>query len=214
MFGIRKKIKINRFIKEWKEKNRHNFTVPATEEVFDITRVHIGNGTYGCINAKTFGTEKELYIGNYCSIAKNVVFLLSLEHPLNLLSTYPFKVQYLNKESETFSKGNIIIDDDVWIGYGATILSGVHIGQGAVIAAGAVVCNDVEPYSIVGGVPAKHIKFRFSDSTIKYLMTCDYGQLDKDLIHKHIDELYLPLNCDDLNDVSSIFNWFPKKRSE
>ena len=100
-------------------------------------------------------------IGNYISIAQNVHFLLDVEHFANHISTYPFKVKLLHSQkSESFSKGDIIIDDDVWIGYGATILSGVRIGQGAVVATGAVVTSDVPPYAIVGGVPAKVIKYR------------------------------------------------------
>lgn len=70
---------------------------------------------------------------------------------------------------EATSKGDIVVKDDVWIGYGSIILSGVHIGQGAVIAAGSVVSHDVPPYAIVGGVPARLIKYRFSEEMTKKL---------------------------------------------
>lgn len=83
------------------------------------------------------------------------------------VSTYPFKRKLFHGGEEAVSKGDIIVGDDVWVGYGATILSGVHIGQGAVIAAGAVVNKDVPPYAIVGGIPAKVIKYRFSESVCK-----------------------------------------------
>ena len=80
-------------------------------------------------------------------------------HTLNNISTYPFKTALLNyKNEEAISKGNIIIDDDVWIGFGATIMSGVHIGQGAVIAAGSVVTKDVPPVAVAAGNPVRFIK--------------------------------------------------------
>lgn len=106
---------------------------------------------------------------------------------------------------DAFSKGDIIVDDDVWIGYGATIMSGVHIGQGAVVAAGAVVTKDVPPYAIVGGVPAKVIKYRFEPEMIEELLKVDYSKLTKEDIEKHIDDLYKKLK-----DPSQL-DWMPKK---
>ncbi|MGN9105593.1 DapH/DapD/GlmU-related protein [Oliverpabstia intestinalis] len=96
----------------------------------------------------------------------------------------------MNVEVESFAKGDIRVDDDVWIGYGASIMSGVHIGQGAVVAAGAVVTKDVPPYAIVGGVPAKVIKYRFEPEMIEELLKVDYSELTKEDIEKHIDDLY------------------------
>lgn len=95
------------------------------------------------------------YVANTTSIAQNVTFLLDVEHYTKHLSTYPFRVKILETEkTESFSKGDIIVEDDVWIGYGVILLSGIHIGKGAIIAAGSIVTKDVEPYSIVAGVPA------------------------------------------------------------
>lgn len=139
------------------KKNKHNFTI--VENCFNFSKVTVGKYTYGPIKALSFGNNNEkLVIGSFCSIAKEVTFLLGGAHNYQTLSTYPFPVKWFSED--TPSKGPIIIDDDVWIGYKATILSGVHIGQGAVIAAGAVVTKDVPAYSIVGGVPAKVIKFK------------------------------------------------------
>ncbi len=106
---------------------------------------------------------------------------------------------------EAKTKGDIIVDDDVWIGYGATILSGVHIGQGAVVAAGAVVSKDVPPYAIVGGVPAKVIKYRFNQEMIHELLNVDYSKLTKKMVEEHVGDLYKPLT-----DAEQL-NWMPKK---
>ena len=172
--------------------------------------VSVGNKTYGGLCVLSFDDHSKVEIGNYCSIAPNVTFAVSSDHFVNHLSTYPFKAKMQNKQ-EGVSKGNIIIDDDVWIGYGAIILSGVHIGQGAIIAAGAVVTNDVLPYSIVGGVPAKMIKSRFSDSIIEYLMTLDYSKINDVMICEHLDDLYLDIDKLELDTIKEMFEWFPKK---
>ena len=84
-------------------------------------------------------------------------------------------------------------------------MSGVHIGQGAVVAAGAVVTKDVPPYAIVGGVPAKVIKYRFEPEMIEELLKVDYSKLTKKDIEKHIDDLYT-----ELKDPSQL-DWMPKK---
>ena len=115
---------------------------------------------------------------------------------------------------EATSKGDIIIDDDVWIGYRSIILSGVHIGQGAVIAAGAVVTKDVPPYTIVGGVPAKVIKYRFTSEITDYLLTMDYSKLDQDMIERHIDALYMQISTIEINELKRIYDWFPKKEAK
>lgn len=94
------------------------------------------------------------------------------------------------KEGETQAKGDIIVNDDVWIGDSALILSGVEIGQGAVIAAGAVVTEDVPPYAVVGGVPARVIKYRFTDEVIKELVKIDYDKVDRKFIELHEDIWY------------------------
>ena len=140
---------------DWRKKNANNKTVLLRVPSKDLTQV--GNNTYGDLYVHNSSEQYKVIIGNYCSIADDVAFLVSSDHPLHFLSTYPFKAKLLNMGYEGVSKGDIHLDDDVWIGYGATILSGVHIGQGAVIAAGAVVTRDVPPYAVAGGVPAKVI---------------------------------------------------------
>ena len=178
---------------------------------FSKENVHAGKYSYGEVNVVSFNNKSQLFIGNYVSIAQNVSFLLDADHNITTVSSYPFRTKILKKGDEAISKGDIVVDDDVWIGYGATILSGVHIGQGAVVAAGAVVTKDVEPYVIVGGVPAKTIKYRFDQTVINYLLTLDYNNLDEDLIHEHIDDLYTPIEDKSLEEITRMYDWFPKR---
>lgn len=121
--------------------------------------------------------QDKLVIGKFCSIACGAKFLFtSANHTMQSLSTYPFPIFAdtwdLNWENVTQAwdnKGDIIIGNDVWIGYEAVVMQGVHIGDGANIGTRALVTRDVPPYTIVGGVPAKEIKKRFDEKTIQAL---------------------------------------------
>lgn len=204
------RIKIHRFRCQWRRDNDHNGTIPMMR--FPPELVSVGEQSYGELNVVTFGQESRLVIGNHVSIAQMVTFLLEVEHYVDHLSTFPFRVKVLqNCMYEAFSKGDIHIDDDVWIGYGATILSGVHIGQGAVVAAGAVVSKDIPPYAIVGGVPAKVIRYRFEQPVIDFLLTLDYSKLDETMIRTHVNDLYKSIDGMALDEVKRLFGWFPKK---
>lgn len=132
--------------------------------------IAIGRHTYGVIPEALFGYDHttRLDVGHFCSIAKEVLFLLRAEHPTHTASTFPIGNFGIGME-ELQSRGPIHVGHDVWIGRRAMIMSGVTIGNGAVIAAGAVVTRDVPPYAIVGGVPAKLIRFRFDEATIEAL---------------------------------------------
>ena len=129
--------------------------------------------------------QDRLIIGKFCSIACGAKFLFnSANHTLSSLSSYPFPLFFeewgLDKQNVTASwdnKGDIIIGNDVWIGFEAVILAGVTIGDGAIIGARAVVTKDVPPYTIVGGVPAKPIRKRFSDEDIATLLTLKWWDL-------------------------------------
>lgn len=197
------KLRNYKYIRAWKQKNRHNFAVPVGKLPLD--RVSIGNNTYGFIDALFSNPENKLIIGSYCSIAQGVKFLPCTDHALDRISTYPFKAMLLTGEQEALSKGDIVVEDDVWIGYGATVLSGVRIGQGAAVAAGAVVTQDVPPYAIVGGIPAKVIRYRFAPDMIERLMKLDYSSLDIDTIQSHTGELYQQLTSPEQ------LSWFPQK---
>jgi acetyltransferase-like isoleucine patch superfamily enzyme len=133
----------------------------------------IGVGTYGSPHIDFHNAGATLKIGNYCSIAPRVTILLGGEHHHDWTSNYPFSLLFdeaKNLPGYPLTKGDVVIGNDVWIGYEALILSGVKIGDGAVIAARSVVAGDVEPYSIVGGTPAKRLRYRFSPETIEALL--------------------------------------------
>jgi len=123
-------------------------------------------------------------IGKFCSIAHNVRFFVDLNHDYKRFSTYPFLERFGWSECEkiNYSNGIPSVGNDVWIAGDVVINSGVHIGDGAVIAGQSVVTKDVEPYTIVGGNPAKVIKKRFSDDIISQLLKYKWWDLPIDII--------------------------------
>ena len=136
--------------------------------------------------------REKLIIGKFCSIACGTKFLFNCaNHSLKSLSTYTFPLFYeeweLEKSNITTAwdnKGDIVIGNDVWIGYEAVIMAGVHIGDGAIIAARAVVTKDVPPYTIVGGTPAKEIRKRFDAEVIEQLLIQKWWDWSTDKIHQ------------------------------
>lgn len=187
-------LKLKIFHRLFRLRNRHNLV--CVVNMCDMNCVQVGRKSYGAISVIDFSpADTKLIIGNYCSIAGGTTFLLGGEHNLDTISTYPFKVRLFGEEREAGSKGNIVIKDDVWIGQNAIICSGVTVGQGAVVAAGAVVTKDVEPYAIVGGNPAKFIKYRLDESLRKRLEKIDVAALfdkftkeDMPAVYEKLDE--------------------------
>lgn len=205
LHDIVRNFKRNRIKRQWRRKNEHNETVLMS--FVDQDMISVGRASYGELHIVSFDNSHKISIGNYVSIAEKVTFILDAEHYTNHISTFPFRVKVLKKEeSEAFGKGDIIVDDDVWIGYGATIMSGVRVGQGAVIAAGSLVTQDVPPYSIVGGVPAKLLKKRFDEQLITGLLETDFSKLDREMAAQHEEELYR-----ELTDIRQL-NWLPKRK--
>jgi len=187
------------FRKKWRKLNAHNTT--SAKNRFPLSVVTVGNHSYGSLNVLTYGEENILRIGDFCSIGPGCTFVLKADHPTGNISTFPFKVKILKQNYEAISKGDIIVDDDVWIGCNATVLSGVHIARGAIIAAGSVVSENVPPYAIVGGVPARVIKYRFSEKIIEELMKVDFKQLNEEKIKDYIDTLYTSINEDNYSHI-------------
>ena len=177
-------IKLHVFRRQWRRRNLHNET--HAMRPFPMDKVNVGKYSYGALNVYSWGSENEqLRIGNFVSIASDVHFLLGGNHETKTISTFPVQVKFLGEKVEAKSNGPVIVHDDVWIGQGATIMSGVEISQGAVVAAGSVVTKKVPPYAIVGGVPAKVITYRFSDSIIEKLLQLDYSKIDAGFIREH-----------------------------
>ncbi|MCI8543105.1 MAG: CatB-related O-acetyltransferase [Lachnospiraceae bacterium] len=137
----------------------------------------------------------KLKVGKFCSIACGAKFLFtSANHTMHSISTYPFPIFFeewgldvTNITSAWDNKGDIVIGNDVWIGYEAIVLSGVTIGDGAIIGTRAVVTKDVPPYTIVGGIPAKPIRKRFSDEVISKLLELQWWNWPENRIKENID---------------------------
>lgn len=192
---IKGKILFYVFKYHWRIRNRHNKTIPMN--YFPIELVKIKKNTYGPLNIFYWGNEKEqLLIGNFVSIASGVKFILGGNHEIRTFTTYPFKVMYLGDKQEATTKGPVIVKDDVWIGTDALILSGVVIGQGAIIAAGSVVTKNVPAYAIVGGNPAKIIKYRYSNEIIEEMLEFNWNKVDLNKIEKLKNKLYEPLTLE------------------
>lgn len=177
-----------------------------------ITRPTIDIGAYTIYNdfvrdPRDFEKNNVLYhypvngdrltIGKFCSLACGVRFLFtSANHTLHSLSTYPFPIFFeewgldpRNIRTAWDNRGDIVVGNDVWIGYEAVILSGVTIGDGAIIGTRAVVTKDVPPYTIVGGVPAKPIRKRFDDETIRRLERLRWWDWDEERIARCLPAL-------------------------
>ncbi|PYC65713.1 acetyltransferase [Micromonospora arborensis] len=139
-----------------------------------------------------YGPER-LIIGKYCAIATGARFLMAgADHPTMGVSTFPFTIfggewteRTLDIVTAMPSRGDTVVGNDVWFGYQATVMPGVRIGDGAIIAAGAVVTADVPPYTIVGGNPAKAIRRRFEEADIDRLRRAAWWDWPVDLVTEH-----------------------------
>ncbi len=146
-------------------------------------------------------SDAELRIGNYCSIAYGVNFIVDDGfHTCSEISSYPFINNQSKKKEHTlirktlYQKKGIVIGSDVWIGLNATILPGVKIGNGVTIAAGSVVSSDIPDYSVVGGVPAKIIKMKHSDEIIRKLKKIAWWEWPEEIIEQRIGDFYSPVD--------------------
>ena len=140
-------------------------------------------------------TGDQLIIGKFCMIASDVIFIMNgANHLTDTITTYPFAIfggdwsQAMDGKKYPV-KGNTVIGNDVWIGYGATIMPGVTIGDGAIIATKSVVTKDVAPYSIVGGNPATEIRKRFSEEKINQLLQLQWWHWPIEKITQNVSNL-------------------------
>lgn len=193
---------LGRLNKVWRKVNKHNKTKLGM--ICDVKNITVGNFSYGVINSHDFNSDVKLKIGHFVSIADDVHFMLAGNHNVHRITTFPIKASILGMGPESSSKGDIVIGDDVWIGRNVTIMSGIKIGQGVIIAAGSIVTRDVEPYAVVAGVPARVIKYRFSQEEIDLLKKIDYSKIERKMLEQEYELLYT-------SDIESVLKVFPQK---
>ncbi|MGD6809360.1 MAG: CatB-related O-acetyltransferase [Candidatus Bathyarchaeia archaeon] len=158
----------------------------------DFQDYQVGRFTYASARPYvwSFPTGGKLKIGSFCSIASGVNILLGGEHTSDWITTYPFSEIFPEYDRpKKVTKGDVTIGSDVWIGMNVIILSGVHIGDGAIIGAGAVVSKDVQPYSVVAGIPAREIKKRYDPKTIEKLLKLKWWNWSLKKIKENMDLL-------------------------
>lgn len=168
----------------WRLSNPNNFTTVSVSTPRNL--IACGTGSYGTIDAQSYGDQGEgLVIGKFVSIATNVRFILGGNHSVDSISPYPFSAFSPNKKercSASYSNGTINVGDHVWIGHSSIILSGVNIGEHSIIGASSVVVNDIPPFSIAVGSPARAIKRKLLTaeqiSQLQHLAQYDHLYID------------------------------------
>jgi len=198
----KQRIKLAWFQVKWRRANANNITVAMN--IFPINKVSVGVATYGQLNIQAYGNEKaRLRIGNYCSIAPDVLFVLDGGHHYKRCTNYPFpKIPY-NMHVDASCKGPIIVEDDVWIGTRATVLSGVTLGRGCVVGACSVVANDIPPYAIFAG--GKIIKYRFSQELINKVSKIDFSNIDNDVLTRYLEYCETEINETNIDNILTCF---------
>lgn len=188
-------------------KGRHSYYSDCWDEGFERSVVRYLLGDEQTQESTPRWEVDKLYIGDYVCIAAEVVILMggNHNHRVDWFSLYPF-MDYI--EESYVGKGDTHIGDGCWIGMRAMIMPGVTIGEGAVVAANSVVTKDVEPYSMVGGNPAKHIKYRFSQDVIKKLMSFDMYNWPED----KFEELKPYLCSSDLSALEKAIKDYDRER--
>ena len=189
--GIIKKFTVNQFDKVFIS-NR----IRKVQWMLENGYLQVGKCTYGYNNLRIDmyqGSEAKVVIGKYCSIAKDVGVITGGIHPMDRVSTYPFRIQFnlkgKYKDGMPYTKGDIVIGNDVWIGTNVTILSGVKVGDGAVIATNSILSKDVPPYAVVGGNPARIIRYRFSQEVIDELLEIKWWDWSDEKVIESITQL-------------------------
>jgi acetyltransferase-like isoleucine patch superfamily enzyme len=174
--------------------HRHLPTLLPKRQSAENARLMMGRGSYGHPLVKAYaGDTGRVTVGDFTSIAEEVVFLVGGNHRVDWVSTFPFRVRFglsgAFADGHPATKGDIHVGNDVWIGRAATVMSGVTIGDGAVVGANAVVTQDVRAYAIVVGNPAREVKRRFNDATVEALERIAWWKWPIERILGCVDEL-------------------------
>ncbi len=165
------------------------FSPPPKKLIERYPQYDIGKWSYGGLTVHARGVTTKLTMGAFCSIAPGVQVFLGGGHRMEWVTTYPFSSLWESGKhisGHPTTKGDVIIGNDVWIGMESIIMSGVNIGDGAVIGARSVVTKNVDPYTIVAGNPAKIIRKRFDEETISRLLNIKWWEWEDDLIKNAI----------------------------
>lgn len=173
------------------------------------SKIHVGRYTYGIagLTIKQWGEGAALHIGRFCSLAEDITIFLGGNHRTEWATTFPFGHVFGEElggqdiVGHPATRGDVVIGNDVWIGHGVTIGSGVTVGDGAVLSLRAVVVKDVAPYEIVGGNPAKHIRFRFDDPLRERLQRLRWWDLPAASVREITRELSQPPTVERLDDL-------------
>lgn len=181
------------------------------------SKITIGRFTYGIenISVKQWGEGASLVIGSFCSIASNITIFLGGNHRVDWITTFPFGHIFAKQLGGTdinghpSTKGDIIIGNDVWIGHNSTIMSGISVGDGAVISANSHVVKNVDSYAIVGGNPAKNIRYRFNPEIRRLLLDLRWWDLPIDNIKSIVLELS---NKPDIDSLQRLLERFKKNQ--
>lgn len=173
---------------------RRRLGVPEPAQMLDARypQFEIGHGSYGDLSLHAFGEGAALRVGAYCSVAAGVQVFLGGEHRTDWVTTYPFNVidsRFADIVGHPRSRGDVVIGNDVWLGREAMIMSGVTIGDGAVVGARAVVARDVPPYAIVAGNPAKLVRTRFSEDVVAELLEIRWWDWPEDRVSRAVRDL-------------------------
>ena len=166
----------------------------STGSVLPKGRIVIGHGTYGRPTVRLFRESDSVSIGRFCSIGEDVLLIAGGEHDLNRPSMYPFRSMAIGRDIDASSKGPIEIGNDVWMGARTTILSGVRIGNSAVIGAGAVVTRDVPDFGVAAGNPAKVLRLRFNEEQREALTEIAWWSWAPETVEERRDDFYLAID--------------------
>ncbi len=188
-------------IVKFRIKNKNNDVHLTT--YYPINNINVGKDSYGKLKIRSYNNKGKIFIGNYCSIADNVEFLVGGEHNYKRISTFPFQSRIYKQSTSDTPNYDIIIEDDVWIGYECLIMSNAHIGKGSVIGARSIVTGEVPPYSIYVG--NKVIKQRFPNNIVNKLNDIDFSKVSHKLNDKYSKFCQNEITTENVDKIIEIF---------